>query len=120
MSGIAIWIATLAFSAPFVCMTALVVVAWLQGLHARLTGKVSPHRSFRRAGAAYALGAAFLCLSAFYRPRLELAAAAQVQQEQQDDEDDQGDHESPIRHLLRQLRRIRRGDPVDHLVWRLE
>lgn len=115
-----LWIATVCLSAPFVCMAVLVVISWVQGLHARLTGKVSPHRSIRRTGVAYALGATLLCFSAFYRPRLELAAAAQVQQEQQDDEDDQGDPESPIRHLLRQLCGIRRGDPVDHLVWRLE
>ena len=115
-----LWIATVCFSAPFVCMVVLVVISWVQALHARLTGKVLPQRPLRRIGARYALGAAFLCFSVFYHPRLELATAAQVQQEQQDDEDDQGDPESPIRHLLRQLRHIRRGDPVDHLVWRLE
>ncbi|MFP5236521.1 MAG: hypothetical protein ACLGSD_11520 [Acidobacteriota bacterium] len=114
------WIATVLLSAPFVCMVVLVVISWAQGLRARLTGRVSPRRPLRGMGASYALGAAFLCFSVFYHPRLELATAAQVQQEEQDDEDDQGDPESPIRHLLRQLRRIRRGEAVDRLIWRLE
>lgn len=114
------WIIFLTISAPFGCMVALVFIAWVQRLHAHATGKAPLHKSFRRTGAAYALGAAFPCFSTFYHPRLELATAAQVQQDQQDDEDDQGDPESSIRHLLRQLRRIRRGDPVDHLIWRLE
>ena len=115
-----LWIAFVFCSAPFLCMVALVLVSWAQGLHARATGRVSPHKPVRRIGARYALGAAFLCFSVFYHPRLELATAAQVEQEQQDDEDDRGEPDSPIRHLLRQLRLLRRGEPVDRLVWRLE
>jgi hypothetical protein len=35
------------------------------------------------------------------------------------DEDDQGDPDSPEKHFDRQLRRIRRGEPVDQLVLRI-
>jgi hypothetical protein len=114
------WIETLFLSAPLVCIIALVMVAFLQGLRLRFDPKARAQKSIRRTGAAYALGAAFLCFSIFYRPRLELAATAQVQQQEQKDEDDHGDPESPLRHLLRQLRLIRRGERVDRLVWRLE
>jgi hypothetical protein len=114
------WIGNLFLSAPLACIVALVIVAFLQGLGLRFDPKARAKNRVRRIGAAYALGAAFLCFSAFYRPRLEFAATARIQRQEQQDEDDQGDPESPLRHLLRQLRRIRRGERVDRLIWRLE
>lgn len=114
-----LWIGILSLS-PFVCMVLLVFVAFVQGLRARKKPGPRPLSGVRRIGAGYAIGAAFLCFSMFYHPRLELATIAQIQQQEQDDEDDQSEPASPIRKLLRQLRRIRRGEPVDHLVWRLE
>jgi hypothetical protein len=114
------WIGNLFLSAPLVCIVVLVLLAFLQGLRLRFDPKARAQKNIRRTGAAYALGAAFLCFSIFYRPRLELAATAQIQQEELKDEDDKGDRESPLRHLLRQLRCIRRGEPVDRLLWRLE
>jgi len=36
------------------------------------------------------------------------------------DDDDQGGPDTPQRNLMRQLRRIRQGETVDRLVWRLE
>jgi hypothetical protein len=114
------WIETLFLSAPLLCMIALVIVAFVQGIRWRPGQRTDTPRPKRRTGAVYALGAAFLCFSIFYRPRLELAVTAQIQQQEQKDEDDKGDPESPLRHLLRQLRRIRRGEPVDRLLWRLE
>jgi hypothetical protein len=114
------WIGILGSSAPLVCIVALVMVAFVQGLFWRISRKNNPQRRVRRVGASYALGAAFLCLSIIYHPRLELAAKAVIQQQEQEDEDDQDEPESPLRHLLLQLRLIRRGEPVDRLVWRLE
>jgi hypothetical protein len=114
------WIGNLFLSAPLVCIVVLVLLAFLQGLRLRFDPRARAQKGIRRTGAAYALGAAFLCFSIFYHPRLELAVTAQVQQEEQQEEDDNGDRESPLRHLLRQLRRIRRGERVDRLVWRLE
>lgn len=74
-----------------------------------------------RAGSAAAnLGGAFQFLSMAYRPNHAFIAKAQIQQHEDADEDDDGDPETPIKHLNRQLRRIRRGEPVDRLVWRLD
>lgn len=114
------WIGTLFLSAPLVCIVVLVLLAFVQGLRLHFDPKARAQKSVRRTGAAHSLGAAFLCFSMFYHPRLELAATAQTQQEEQQDKDDNGEPESPIRRFLRQLRSIRRGEPVDHLIWKLE
>jgi len=60
-----------------------------------------------------ALGTAFLLLTTFYRPRMEFAIETSEQVEVE--EDDQGDPETPEKLLDRQLRRIRRGEPVERL-----
>lgn len=65
------------------------------------------------------LAAALLGLTLFYRPRLQHAVEAQQRQVEDVDEDDNGDPDTPLRHLHRQLRRIRRGEPIDKLVLRL-
>src|SRR5260370_1283034 len=65
-------------------------------------------------------GAAFQFLSVAYRPNHAFIAKAQIQQQEDADEDDNGSPDTPIRHLHGQLRRIRRGEPVDRLIWRLE
>jgi hypothetical protein len=66
------------------------------------------------------VGAALMFLSMAYRPNHAFVAKAQIVEREDQDEDDQGGPDSPRRHLMRQLRRIRRGEPVDRLVWRLE
>jgi hypothetical protein len=71
-------------------------------------------------GAALDVGAAFLFLSVAYRPNHAFILKAQIRQEEDVDEDDRGGPETPQRHLHRQLRRIRRGEPIERLVWRLE
>jgi len=86
--------------------------------------KSKTRRSPRRARAGIpsdaGIAAAFQLLSMAYRPNHAFVAKAQIQQQEDADEDDDGSPETPIKHLHRQLRRIRRGEPVDHLVWRLE
>ena len=114
------WIGNLFLSAPLTLIIVLVMVAFVQGLRLRFDPKARAQKSVRRTGAAYALGAAFLCFSIFYHPRLELAATAQVQREEQQDGDDEGEPESPIRRLFRQLQRIRRGESIDRLILKLE
>ena len=114
------WIAILSLCAPIASIPALIVVAFLQGQYLRAQGKSHPRKRVRCVSASTALAAAFLCFSTFYRPSLEVAVEAQREQQEDKDEDEQGDGESPMRHFLRQLRRIRRGEPVDRLVWRLE
>lgn len=66
------------------------------------------------------LGFAFLPLAVIYRPSLIEAVKAQVSQDENVDEDDNGDPESPLKHLLRQLRRIRRGEKVEAITLRLK
>jgi hypothetical protein len=66
------------------------------------------------------LGGAFLYLASIYRPSLEFVAKAQIQEVEKQDEDDDSEPLTPRRHFHRQLRRIRRGEPVDRLIWRLE
>jgi hypothetical protein len=67
-----------------------------------------------------AMGLAFLPLSLIYRPSLSELVKAQIRQVEDVDEDENGDPESPTMHLLRQLRRIRRGDRVETLYFSLE
>jgi hypothetical protein len=64
-----------------------------------------------------ALGIAFLFLQVFYRP--SVANVVEIKQDKDADEDDQGDPENLKKQLSRQLKRIRRGEPVDRLVLRL-
>src|SRR5215469_1702447 len=66
------------------------------------------------------LAGALMFLSMAYRPNHAFVAKAQIVEREDEDEDDQGGPDTPQRHLMRQLRRIRRGESVDRLVWRLE
>jgi hypothetical protein len=45
-------------------------------------------------------------------------AKAQIRQQENVDEDDNGDPETTLKHLLSQLRRIRRGEKVETLFLR--
>ena len=65
------------------------------------------------------LGTVVLGLTLIYRPRILHAVEAQHRQVEDADEDDNGDPDSPKKHLMRQLRRIRRGEEVDVLSLRL-
>ncbi|HEY1985813.1 MAG TPA: hypothetical protein VGG85_10405 [Terracidiphilus sp.] len=67
-----------------------------------------------------AAGNAFLFLSMAYRPNHAFMAKAQIQQEEDTDDDEEGGPDTAKRHWQRQMRRIRRGEAVDRLVWRLE
>jgi len=64
-----------------------------------------------------ALASAFLFMPAFYRPSVSFEIEAR--QREDVEEDDEGDPETPAKHLHRQLKRIRRGEPIDRLVLRL-
>ena len=64
-----------------------------------------------------ALGAVLLFAQIFYRPTI--FHVAEVRQEENADEDDQGDPENPQKLFHRQLRRIRRGEPVEQLILRI-
>lgn len=64
-----------------------------------------------------ALGMVFLITQMFYRPSIQHAVEARLVVDVEDD--DQGDPDAPARHLERQLKRIRRGEPVESLSVRL-
>ena len=77
-------------------------------------------RHFAIAAVSVAMGFAFLPFAAIYRPSLIEVAKAQIRQQEDVDEDDNGDPEHSVKHLLRQLRRIRRGEKVETLFLRRE
>jgi hypothetical protein len=99
----------------------MLYITWLRHRERKSRkGKQPAQRSRAGTSSAAALGAAFQFLSMAYRPNHAFVAKAQIQQQEDADEDDDGSPESPVKHLHRQLRRIRRGEPVDRLIWRLE
>ncbi len=63
-----------------------------------------------------ALGTVFLLSSMLFRPRLQYAIEAQ--QVERAEEDDDGGPDSPGK-LDKQLKRVRRGEPVETLILRL-
>jgi predicted PurR-regulated permease PerM len=111
-----------AFAVSFpVFLTILVAIALLY-LRIKVSIATRKHPRRRRIGIVASnalLGLAFLPLSIIYRPSLAENAKAQIRQEEDVDEDESGDPESPLKHLLRQLRRIRRGEKVETLSLRL-
>ena len=109
-----------AVSLPFFAILLLAIAAFFTRLR-QLTQK--PKRSRRRRRFALAIGSVamgltFLPFAAIYRPSLNEVAKAQIRQQEDADEDDNGDPETPLKHLLNQLRRIRRGEKVETLFLR--
>ena len=109
-----------AVSLPVLALSLVAVVLFVTRLkHAIWKPKRASRR--RRFSASHAaLGLAFLPFAAIYRPRLIEVAKAQIRQQEDVDEDENGGPETPLKHLMRQLRRIRRGEPVETLFLRRE
>ena len=100
---------------PYLAIVAILVYyflrrwAWRRRRHQGKSAGFCPSAS--------ALGAVLLFAQIFYRPSVSwLIEAREVEREEDDDD---GEPETPFEHLSRQLRRIRRGKPVDTLVLRL-
>ncbi len=111
-----------AVSLPVAALTLVGIAVFLSRLKMLIWKPKDPRRR-RRFGilaANAALGFSFLPFAAIYRPRMIEVAKAQQRQQEDADEDDNGDPDTPARHLLRQLRRIRRGEKVDRLTLKLE
>ena len=110
----------LALSSPMTWLIAIMVISsWRNHRQRQQAGKggiSSRSTSVPAIGAANALQ--FFSLA--YRPDHAFVAKAQITQEEEADEDDDGSPDTPVKHLQRQLRRIRRGQYVDRLIWRLE
>jgi hypothetical protein len=69
----------------------------------------------------FALGLALQFIQVYHRPSMEHVRQEKKDEAEDADEDEDGDPDTPaarLRHFHRQLRRIRRGDPVDRLVLR--
>ncbi len=106
----------LALASPFLAIAAILVHYLLRRAvfrrNQRLGGK---NRGF--CPSSFALGTALQLIPMFYRPSIDFAIKARLVEVFE--EDDEGDPEKPAKHLHRQFRRIRRGDPVDTLVVKL-
>ncbi|HMG84295.1 MAG TPA: hypothetical protein VK574_01045 [Terracidiphilus sp.] len=112
-------VAALAMGSPFLAILLILAYYYLF--------RVPWGRKRKRAGrrstflwSTAGLGTVLLGLTLFYRPRLQFAVEAQHRQVEDVDEDDNGDPDIPSRHLMRQLRRIRRGEEVESLSVRRE
>jgi hypothetical protein len=112
-----------AVSMPVFAMTLVGIAVMVSRLKQFVSKKKpQPHRRRRRGGFAAnaATGFAFLPLGIIYRPGLVEVAKAQIRQQEDADEDGNGDPDSPQKYLLRQLRRVRRGERVKTLFFRLK
>jgi hypothetical protein len=108
--------AALAFGTPVFAMLPLLAHYYYR----RAVWRRRKRRGRGNAGfcpSAFALGSALQFLAIFYRPSLRNVLEARELVDV--DEDDDGGSDTPKRHLHRQLRRIRRGEPVGDLVWRM-
>jgi len=112
-------LAALAMASPFLAIVAILAYYYLFRLPWRRNPKLGRRRS-RFVPSSEGLGTVLLGLTLIYRPRIQYAVQAQHRQVEDADEDDNGDLDTPARHLLRQLRRIRRGEHVETLSLRVE
>lgn len=116
MSGGVFFVCSLLFASPFLAIVAILAHYQLR----RSVWKRKKRKGERILGfcpSSAALGATLMFLSVFYRPSVDFTIEASQQEEVE--EDDQGDPETPEKHFNRQLRRIRRGEPVERLELRL-
>lgn len=111
-----------AVSLPVVALGLVAVVLFLSRLKQAIWKPESSKRPrrFRLSANSAAVGLAYLPFAAIYRPRLIEVANAQIRQQEDVDEDDNGGPETPLKHLMRQLQRIRRGERVERLFLRRE
>jgi hypothetical protein len=109
-------IGTIAMCSPF-----LVIVAILSHYCLKRSAwkrrKQEGRRTLGFCPSSVAPATAFLFMPVFYRPSVSFVIEARQREDVK--EDDEGDPETPAKHLQWQLRRIRRGEPVEMLVLRL-
>jgi hypothetical protein len=109
-------VGALALMAPLLAIAAIFVHYFL--LRAVAERKLRQGKKvFGFCPSSFALGTALQLMPMFYRPSVAFTIEARLVETS--DEDDEGDPESPLKRLHRQLRRIRHGEPIDTLVFRL-
>jgi hypothetical protein len=100
---------------PFLAIAVIVVhffvLRWRGGLRKRRGRGIGFYPSV------FALGTALQFMQIFWQPEVEYVVEAKLEEDV--DEDESGDPETLSKQLGRQLRRIRRGEPVERLVLRL-
>ena len=105
-------------SIPFLAIVVMVVHYCLMRLRLRRRSKQTGRKRSRIYSCCLAMGMGFLqVMWLFYQP--SVACLLEEKQNEDADEDDNGDPEGLKKQLSRQLKRIRRGEPVDRLVLRL-
>lgn len=102
--------------APFLMIALILGYQQLQRVRWVRASRVGK-RLFGIQPSAVGLGMAFLFLQAFWRP--SLAHAIEAREPAAVEDDDDGEPETPAKHLNRQLKRIRQGEPVERLELRL-
>ncbi len=112
-------LAALAMGSPFLAILLILAYYYLFCVPCGRKRKTGRRRS-RFSPSSAGLGTVLLGLTLIYRPRIQYAVEAQQRQVEDADEDDNGDHDTPVRHLLRQLQRIRRGEALESLTVRLK
>jgi hypothetical protein len=117
MSVDALYLCSLFFaSAPFLAIVSILAYYVLRRAVWR-QGKRLGWKSLGYYPSSLALGMALQFMQVFHRP--STAYVLEARQNEDVEEDDEGDPENLRKQLHRQLRRIRRGEPVDQLVLRL-
>ncbi len=107
---------SLALASPLLVIVAILVHYYLRRALFRRNQRLGrKNRGF--CPSSFALGTALQLLPMFYRPSMDFAIKARAVEVIE--EDNEGDPEKPAKHLHRQLRRIRRGDPLDAFVVKL-
>jgi hypothetical protein len=105
-----------AMGAPFLAIGAILVYYSLLRARWRLRRRLGK-KNLGFCPSSSALGMALLFLQVFHRP--SVAYVLEAQQDEDADEDEDCDPENLKKQLNRQLKRIRRGEPVDRLILRL-
>lgn len=112
------WASLLAAAAPVLAVPVLFLIFYLKRATARRK-KRKGRSSLGFSPSTFALGLALQHLQmTFTHPSIQYVLEQKYDEDAEDD--DQGDPDHPKAQLHRQLKRIRRGEPVDRLILRLK
>ena len=109
-------LSVLCFGAPALAIVGILAHYQLR----RVAYRRNRRRGRRKLGyypSSFALGLVLQFVQVYWRP--SVAYVMEEKQEEDADEDDEGDPENLKKQLDRQLKKIRRGEPVERLVLRL-